>query len=48
VGKAEGKWPLGRPRYRLEDNIKIDVRKTKWSDMDWIDLLRMGTSGGLL
>jgi hypothetical protein len=28
VGKPEGKRPLGRPRHRLEDNIKIDLGET--------------------
>jgi hypothetical protein len=27
VGKPEGKRPLGRPRYRLEDNIKMDLQE---------------------
>jgi hypothetical protein len=27
VGKPEGKIPLGRPRYKWDDNIKIDLRK---------------------
>jgi hypothetical protein len=36
VGKPKGKRPLGRPRSRWEDNIKIFK---KWDgDMDWIDL----------
>jgi hypothetical protein len=38
VGKLEGKRPLGRPRRRWLDNIKIDVRAIGWSDVDWIDL----------
>jgi hypothetical protein len=38
VGKREGKRPLGRPRRRWEDNIKIDIRKLGWGGMDWIDL----------
>jgi hypothetical protein len=29
---------VGRPRYRLVDNIKIDLRELGWGDMDWIDL----------
>ena len=36
VGQLEGKGPLGRPRRRWEDNVKIDP---KWlGDVDWIDL----------
>jgi hypothetical protein len=38
VGKPEGKSPLGRPRRRWVDNIKIDLRVTEWEDMDWINL----------
>ena len=30
VGKPERKRPLGRPRYRWEDNIKMDLRKWDW------------------
>jgi hypothetical protein len=38
VGKAEGKRPLGRPRRRWVDIIKIDLRERGWDGMDWIDL----------
>jgi hypothetical protein len=38
VGKPEGKRPLGRPRHRWVDNIKIDLRETVYCGMDWIDL----------
>jgi hypothetical protein len=38
VGKPEGKRPLGRPRYKWEDNIKMDVNETGWGGMDWIQL----------
>jgi len=38
VGKPEGKRPLGRPRRRWEDNIKIDLQEVKCGGMDWIDL----------
>jgi hypothetical protein len=38
VGKPEGKRPLGRPRRRWVDNIKIDLRERGWDGMDWIDL----------
>jgi hypothetical protein len=38
VGKPEGKRPLGRPRCRWEDNIKMDVREIGWGGMDWINL----------
>jgi hypothetical protein len=38
VGKPEGRRPLGRPRRRLEDNIKMDLRQVGWGGMDWINL----------
>jgi hypothetical protein len=31
--KPEGKRPLGRPRHRPEDNIKMDFREIRWDDM---------------
>jgi hypothetical protein len=37
-GKLEGKRPLGRPRLRWEDNIKMDFQEIGWGGMDWIDL----------
>jgi hypothetical protein len=36
--KPGGKRPLGRPRGRWVDNIKIDLREIEWDGMDWIDL----------
>jgi hypothetical protein len=38
VGKLEGKAPLGRPRLRWEDNIKMDLREIGWGDVDWLCL----------
>jgi hypothetical protein len=38
LGKPEGMIPLGRPRCRWVDNIKMDLRETGWDNMDWIDL----------
>jgi hypothetical protein len=38
VGKPEGNRPLGRPRLRWVDNIKIDLRETGWDGVDWIEL----------
>jgi hypothetical protein len=40
VRKPEGKRPLGRPRHRWEDGIRMDLRETCW--------LRIGTGGRLL
>jgi hypothetical protein len=38
VWKPEGRRPLGRPRRRQEDNIKMDLREVGWGGMDWINL----------
>ena len=38
VGKPEGKRPLGRPRSRWEDNIKMDLREMGGSCGDWMEL----------
>jgi hypothetical protein len=38
VGIPEGKRPLGRPRRRLEDNIKMDLQEVGCGVMDWIEL----------
>ena len=38
MGKPEGRRPLGRPRHRWEDNIKIDIQDVGSEGMDWIDL----------
>jgi hypothetical protein len=49
VGKPEGKRPLGRPRRRWEDGIRMDLSETGWGE-GWIgfDCLRTGTGGQLL
>ena len=38
VGKAEGKRPLGRPRRRLVNNIRMDLQEVGCEYMDWIGL----------
>jgi hypothetical protein len=38
VGKPKGKGPLGRPRCRWLNNIKMDLREIGWDGMDWINL----------
>jgi hypothetical protein len=48
VGRPEGKRPLGRPRRRWEDNIKMDLREIRMDGANWISWLRIGSSGGLL
>jgi hypothetical protein len=37
VEKSDGKRPLGGPRRKWEDNIKMNVKEVKWG-MDWLDL----------
>jgi hypothetical protein len=38
VGKPEGKRPLGRPRRRWVDNIRMDLGEIGWDGVDWVDL----------
>jgi hypothetical protein len=38
VGKLEGKRPLGRPRRRWVDNIRMELGEMGWGDVDWIGL----------
>ena len=38
VGKPEGKRPLGRPRHRWQDNIKMDLKEVGCDPKDWITL----------
>jgi hypothetical protein len=40
VGMPEGKRPLGRPRRRWVNNIKMDIREIGWNGMDWSDLAK--------
>jgi len=45
-GKTEGKRPIGRPRCKWEDNIKMDLQESGcgvWTGSSW---LRIGTGGG--
>jgi hypothetical protein len=42
VGRPEGRWPLGRPRRRWEDNIKMDLQEVGWGGTDWIELPQDG------
>ena len=37
MGRPEQIRPLGRPRLRLEDTIKMDLQEVGWEGMDWID-----------
>jgi len=40
VEKPEGRRPLGRPRRRWEDNIKMDLQEVGCEGMDWIELVQ--------
>jgi hypothetical protein len=40
VGKPEGKRPLGIPRCRWVDNIRMDLGEVGWGDVDWIGLAK--------
>ena len=42
MGKPEGKIPLGRPRHRWEDNIKMVLQEVGCMVMDWIELAEDG------
>jgi hypothetical protein len=41
VGRLEGKRPLGRPRCRWEDNIKMDLREIRIDGENWIRLAQV-------
>jgi hypothetical protein len=38
MGRPEGRRPLGRPRHRWENNIKMELQDVVWGFMDWTDL----------
>jgi len=38
VGKTEGNKPLGTPRHRWDDNIKMELQEVGFGGMDWIEL----------
>jgi hypothetical protein len=48
VGKPEGKRPMGRPRHRWEDNIKIDLQEVGYGVGIGLNWLRIETGGGHL
>jgi len=48
VAKPEGKRPLGRPRRRWEDNIKVNLQEIGWEKWTGLIWLRLETSGGRL
>jgi len=40
VGKPVGKIPLGRPRRKWKDNIKMDIQEVECGVRDWVDLVQ--------
>jgi hypothetical protein len=48
VGKSEGKRPLGRPRRKWEDSIKMELQEVGCGGMDWIGLGQQEKFGGQL
>jgi hypothetical protein len=48
VRKPEGKRPLGRPRCRWEDSIRLDLREIVWENVDWIHLAHSGDQWRIL
>jgi hypothetical protein len=48
AGKSDGRRPLGKPRRRWENNIKMDLREIGWGTWTGSIWLRVGTGGGLL
>jgi hypothetical protein len=48
VGNPEGKRPLGRPRRRWVDNIRMDLGEVGWGDVYWIDLAKDRNKWGAL
>jgi hypothetical protein len=48
VGRPEGKRPLGRPRRRWEESIKLELREIGMDGANWIRMVKDRSSGGLL
>jgi hypothetical protein len=46
-GKARRKETTRRPKCRWVNSVKMDLRETEWSGMDWIDLAEDGATGRL-
>ena len=43
MGQTEGNRPLGRPRLRWEDNIKMDLQEVECGGIDWIDVAQVSS-----
>jgi hypothetical protein len=48
MGNPGGKRPLGRPRHRWVDNIRMDLGEVGWGDVDWIGLAQDRNRGRAL
>jgi hypothetical protein len=48
VGKPKRKRPLGRPRCRWVNNIKMNLGEIGWVGMEWFGLAKIETNGGVL
>ena len=48
TGKPIGKRPLGRPRRRWNDNIRMELKEIRVNTRNWVDRLRIGIIGGPL
>jgi hypothetical protein len=48
TGTPTGKRPLGRPRHRWEDNIRIDLKEIGTNTRNWVDSARIEIIGGSL
>jgi hypothetical protein len=48
VGRQKRRRPLGRPRHRWDDNIKMDLQEVGWGAWTGLSWLRIRTGGGLL
>jgi hypothetical protein len=46
VGKPEGIRPLGRPRRRWENGIKMDLEEIGWGDVEWIHVAQVSDHWG--
>jgi hypothetical protein len=47
-GKLKGKRPFGRPRFRREDDIRMDCREIEWKGLDWMHLAQNRDQGRAL
>jgi hypothetical protein len=48
VGRPEGMRRFGRPRYKWENNIKMNLQEMRWGSMDWVYVAQDRAGGGLL